>query len=565
MVRVRCENLTIRYPGSDRDALSDLNLACSPGRLLGILGPSGAGKSTLALALASLIPNPVPAAVRGVIQWTENARVPMTPQAVRRRCGIVTQDPWAQLTGIARTCGEEVGFGLSMLGMPRDSMVKRVRLALQELGIPDLECRDTSTLSGGELQRVILACFVALENELLVLDQPVSHLDLDGSTRLLDAVVRMVRQGRTIAFTDESAELAVRVCDDIGILSDGKLVHEGPRRTLSGSFGFEAHGIQTPLAMAVDQILSRGAGSSGANGCQAPPADWNEGRWVSHEASETPLISFADVGVQYLPGVWALRNVSFDIHRGEKVALIGHNGAGKTTTARVVVGLVPPLTGVVRLLGNDLRHWNPHEVAKKVGYAFQNPTDQVFKTSVRDEVAVGLKLLGLGGRQLWKRADEILATTGLESYARTHPYDLPDAKKRLLTIATAIAAYPRLLIVDEPTANLDFAAKLLVGDLVGRLAREGTSILAISHDVDFVAEYFQRVIVLHRGTVRADGPAAQVLTNRQLLTEASLDVPSPTKLWLERFRPSISTVSSTVSRVPLTRAELIATLRSHPG
>jgi len=226
------------------------------------------------------------------------------------------------------------------------------------------------------------------------------------------------------------------------------------------------------------------------------------------------------------------------------------------------VNLVTPRSGQICILGKDLRDWTSRDIARHVGYAFQNPADQIFKITVRDEIAVGLKLLGLKGKYLQNRIEEVLDTTGLQSYISTHPYDLPDAKKRLLSIAIAIAPLPQILIIDEPTAGLDFHAKLIVSDIISKFAHRGVSIIAISHDTDFVAENFDRAIVLRKGTIRRGGPTNEILTNGDLLLEASLSVPSATGFWLEHFAPSAPNAEGAVAQTPATRAELLATLRN---
>lgn len=241
-------------------------------------------------------------------------------------------------------------------------------------------------------------------------------------------------------------------------------------------------------------------------------------------------ISCDNVTFAYTPAVVALRGVSLEIAPGETVAIIGENGAGKTTLAKHFNGLLKPNEG--RVLVGD---WNTREhpvsqLAARVGYAFQNPDDQLFKRSVAAEVAFGPENLGFSEAEVDEAVGWALQLVGLRDVAETHPHDLHTAQRRLVALAATLAMKTPILVIDEPTIGQDARGIARLGEIVATLRNDGRTVIAISHNINFCAEHFARVVVMAQGQIIADGPAAQVFARRETLAQAQVEPPQITRL-----------------------------------
>ncbi|MCX8204083.1 MAG: energy-coupling factor ABC transporter ATP-binding protein [Candidatus Nezhaarchaeota archaeon] len=220
-----------------------------------------------------------------------------------------------------------------------------------------------------------------------------------------------------------------------------------------------------------------------------------------------------------------LKGVDLKIDKGELVAIVGENGAGKTTLAKHFIGLLKPQRGRVEVLGLDTSKAEVYELAKYVGFAFQNPDHQLFSETVEKEVGFVLKNLGVPLSEATRRVEATLAKLGIAEFRARSPLTLSSGERRRVALASILSHDPSLLILDEPTVGQDAAQKERLALLMGRLAKEGKTVVVITHDVEFVADYIDRVIVMSKGKVVADGPAEEVLVNESLLLSASLKPP----------------------------------------
>jgi energy-coupling factor transport system ATP-binding protein len=243
-------------------------------------------------------------------------------------------------------------------------------------------------------------------------------------------------------------------------------------------------------------------------------------------------IAIRDLAFQYPGGVQALDGVSLSIEPGESVALIGENGAGKSTLAKHLNGLLKPASGEVRIGDWDTREHSPAQLARRVGYAFQNPDNQIFASRVAEEVAFGPRNLGFNPAEVEETVEAALYALGLSTERETHPYDLHIADRKLLTIASVLAMRTPIVILDEPTTGQDAAHIAEVGAVVESLKMSGHTVIAISHDLDFCARHFERVIVMRDGLILIDGRAAEVLTQPALLARAAVEPPQLVRLAL---------------------------------
>ncbi len=238
-----------------------------------------------------------------------------------------------------------------------------------------------------------------------------------------------------------------------------------------------------------------------------------------------PIIKVENVWFAYDDKVVALRGVSLDIYPGEMIAIIGQNGGGKTTLAKHLNGLLKPKKGRVLVKGMDTRYTPTHKIVKVVGYVFQNPSHQLFASTVYDEVAYGPKNLGIEGEELDKRVKWALSMVGLEGYEKENPYDLDYGKMKLLTIASVISMDPEVFVLDEPTTGQDHRGRMILADLCKKLNEQGKTVIVITHDMKFVAEVARRTILMADGRIVLDGPTREVMSAIDVLRKAAIKPP----------------------------------------
>jgi energy-coupling factor transport system ATP-binding protein len=236
-----------------------------------------------------------------------------------------------------------------------------------------------------------------------------------------------------------------------------------------------------------------------------------------------PVIELEDVVFSYPSGTRALQGASLSIEAGESVAIVGQNGAGKTTLVKTMNGLLRPTRGLVRVHEQDIRHTSAAHLARQIGFVFQNPRTQIFLGSVEAEITFGPKKIGMSQEQIEARLRVALELTGLSPHRHTHPYDLTPSDRKLLTIASIVSMDQDILILDEPSGGLDMAAMDVVLHIVEAYQQQGRTVITVTHDMDFVARGFARVVVMNQGRIVADGSTADVFSQHKLLTDTHLE------------------------------------------
>jgi energy-coupling factor transporter ATP-binding protein EcfA2 len=462
--------VTYRYPGYERLALDGIDLAIDAGEIVGLTGPNRAGKSTLCLVASGLAPGSIGGELGGELR-VDGERLGRTASELAGRVGIVFSSPGAQRTGVAATVFEEVAFGPLNLGLPVADTVRRTRRALAALAIEELAERHPGRLSGGQAQLVAIASMLAMRPRYLVLDEPAAELDGEGRACVAEALRRLADD-----------EIGVLIAEhDLGLLSD-----VGARIVALRDGRIEA---ATP-----------------------PTSDAPDPRSVSLPASVGEVVvRCSGLAYEYPDGTLALDGLDLEIRAGERVAIVGRNGSGKTTLVRTWNGLLRPTRGLVEIAGRPVAGRHVASLAHQVGLTFQEPDDQLFARSCRDEVAFGARNVGLSREQLTAAVEQSLDAVGLRGEATANPYDLGPSRRRLLALASVLAMRTPVVVLDEPTMGLDVDERARVQAIVAGLAAEGRTVIAISHDVRFVSESFGRAIRLDAGRVVGDGPPADVL------------------------------------------------------
>ncbi|MER7460228.1 ABC transporter ATP-binding protein [Micromonospora sp. NPDC126480] len=459
-----------RHAGRRRWALRGVDLRIEHGERVLLLGPSGAGKSTLLAALAGLLPEDS-GAQEGSVEIDG-----LDPHKGRERVGVVFQDPETQLV-MARS-GDDVAFGLENRGVPAEDIWPRVDEALRRVGFPYHRDRPTAALSGGEQQRLALAGVLALRPNLLLLDEPTANLDPDGAALVRDAIVRSLDADTTLILVEHRVAEALPLVDRVVVLEPGG--------------GVRADG--TPEAVFATQ-----GEELAADGV------WVPGRPVPPRRATTPagdaLLTAEGLGLPPRLGA-----VDLTVRAGEALAVGGPNGAGKSTLALLLGGLLAPGTGRVaatgELAGRDARtpphRWRAPALARRIGSVFQDPEHQFVTSRVYDELALGPRRVGRPESEVRATVDALLDRLRLAALAGANPYTLSGGEARRLSVATALATAPRLLICDEPTFGQDRRTWLELVDLFAGLRDAGHGLVTVTHDAEFVAALADRHVRLER-------------------------------------------------------------------
>jgi energy-coupling factor transport system ATP-binding protein len=441
---ITLEGFGWRHAGRRAWAVRGIDLRIERGERVLLLGPSGAGKSTLLAALGGLLP---------ADSGEREGRVD-----VPGRVGIVFQDPQSQL--VMSRAGDEVAFGLENLGWPARRLWPRVDEVLCQVGFPYGRDRDTSELSGGEQQRLALAGALAADPEVLLLDEPTANLDPAGATLIRQALRASLSPGHTMVVVEHRiAEILDLVTRVVVLAPGGGVRADGPPSLLTGPLG--------------DELADEGVWVPGRPPAALPPGGPPGEPLLRTESLRVRELTFPDLSVC----------------RGEALAVVGANGSGKSTLALALGGLLKPAAGTVTTRWGDRPHrWRAATLAGRIGSVFQNPEHQFVTNTVRHELA-------LGGTAS-DRVDELLSRLRLDKLAGANPFTLSGGEARRLSVATALAARPALLLLDEPTFGQDRRTWSELIALLGQLRADGHGIVTVTHDPDVVAVLADRTLTL---------------------------------------------------------------------
>jgi energy-coupling factor transport system ATP-binding protein len=535
---LRVRDVAITHVGEDAATPAAVSFDVAVGEVVLLLGPSGSGKSTLTLALNGLIPQAVLADVRGTIRVAGGDVATTTVAELSTQVGMVFQDPDAQL--VTGTLLDEVAFGPENLRMPVGEVLARAEAALRRVGLWDRRAENPDRLSGGGRQRLAIACALAMGSPLLVLDEPTANLDPQGIEEVYAALADLVADGeRAILLVEHNLDAAIGFIDRAVVLDhDGRLIADGSVDAVLRDRAAELHamGVWLPTS-ALAALRLRRAGYA-LEPLPLTPAELRAALQAADDPASPiaradgppavragePLIRVRGLSLRR-GRADVLREIDLDVRRGEFVAVVGANGAGKTSLIQAIAGVVPPPRGTVHVDGLDVGRADTRTLSSRIGFVFQNPEHQFIANTVFDELAHGLRQQRLPDAEVRARTEELLARFGLTAKADTHPFLLSGGQKRRLSVGTALVAGAPVLALDEPTFGQDRArADELLG-LLRELNREGTTILVVTHDMQLVSEYADRVVVMKDGRVLAHGATADVFADADLIERAGLRPP----------------------------------------
>lgn len=529
-------------------ALRDVNLTIQQGEYVAILGHNGSGKSTLARHLnALLLPTQGDVWVKG---WNTKERSHL--RHIRSTVGMVFQVPDNQL--VATIVEEDVAFGPENLGVPHSELVRRVDWALDQVDMLPFRHRAPHLLSGGQKQRICIAGILAMQPEVLVLDEATAMLDPVGRQEVLQIAQRLNKeQGVTIVAITHFMHEAIQA-DRIVVMAEGQIVLQGkPHELFQQADKLRALHLDVPqvteLAIALHarlpdfptDILSieemvdalrkkietrdRRLETSAVLPRPSPLAPYPSAlislqHLAHYYMRDTPLV------------VKALHDINIEIHQGEIVGLIGHTGSGKSTVVQHFNGLLRPHEGTVKILGEDMQ--NPkvdvRTIRRKVGLVFQFPEAQLFEQYVGDDVAYGPRNLQLSREEVRARVRKAMEAVGLgfEQFKDRLTFSLSGGQMRRVALAGVLALEPEVLVLDEPTAGLDPEGRRQLLEHILALHAQGVTLVMISHNMEELAAICDRLYVIVDGRTALEGAPDQIFAQSAELHNLGLDVPPVT-------------------------------------
>ena len=559
---VKLENLTYSYPHSDFQVLSDVNLELEKGEFVLLVGPSGCGKSTLVRCLNRLVPEISGGSFSGrvLLQGKDLKKEKIKKLALE--VGMVFQNPETQL--FCLTVAEDISFGPENLGLPRIEVLSRVEKALKAVRLEKLRDHFIFTLSGGEKQRTAIGGNLAMEPEILVLDEPTSDLDPAGTQEVLELLRRLNEEKQTtLILIEHKLDSVFEMADRMLVMDEGRLIFDGkPFEILCREEEtLKKLGIHPPQLIEIARLLGMDSEASIAPSYEnvlkrlaellkVPAAESQLESWKGQKLeTSTSILSSEDnlphVRIENLcyrleDGSEILKNINLDIKNGEFLALLGHNGAGKTTLAGHLIGFFRPSCGRILLNGKDTEGYSTAQLSRKVGYLFQNPDSQIFMDSVIKEVRFGLETMEIPEEEIEKRVNESLEIMELSAYKNRHPHSLSRGQRQRLAVASILAIEPDLLVLDEPTTGQDRGHIFKFLDKIRELKKLGKTVILITHDMELVAEYAERVVVMKQGRILLDGPTANVFSSTEELNEAGIIPPLLSRLGLDLRKQGIN-------------------------
>jgi energy-coupling factor transport system ATP-binding protein len=514
---IKFDGVTYTYPESSSAALNDISLEIGDGEFVLLVGGSGAGKSTLLRAMNGLVPHFYGGVWRGHVLLDGLDTLTRQPHELAGRVGFVFQDAEAQ--AVAEDVENELAFGMENLGLDPQLMRRRVEEVLHQLDLDNLRQRRVSTLSGGERQRLAVAAALTMQPRALLLDEPTSQLDPQSAEELLTLLQKLNADlGITVVISEHRLERVVQYADRLIYMADGAIAADGPPRAALATVPFSPPVVTlgkalgwSPLPLSVREARRFvGPGplpaSPGGGGALATPSPLVGEGWGG--GSGDLLLELRNLSFAY-PGVEVLHNLNLSVQRREVLAVMGRNGAGKTTLLKLIVGLLRPTGGEVRLVGANIIGKPVSELAKRIGYVPQNARVTLFADTVADELRFTLRGHRLPTDE--QRISDTLTALGIAQHASSYPRDLSIGEQQRVGIAALLVANPDLVLLDEPTRGLDYANKAALVAYLDTLKQQGRAVVLVTHDVELVAEVADRVALLANAEVAVIGPTRAIL------------------------------------------------------
>lgn len=483
---IELRDFSYTYGVAENSTLKNINLKVREGELLLVTGHSAAGKTTLALAMAGILHHEIGGRIEGEILFkNRNIRDFAGMKELSRHIGMVFDDAESQL--IFTSVEEEILSGLENRGHSKKEVMRRLEEVMGFCEISHLKKRAPHTLSGGQKQKVALAATLALDTEVLILDEATAELDSKAVKRIFSILKKLKEAGKTIIIVDHNIEDFLEIGDKVVLLEKGKV-----------------KAIKSPADFSVSSSVSRPFNSEPAEKVLNKTYDKElQSELQLFRQRSQPIISVNKLTQRY-GEVLALDGIDLEIHPGELVAILGENGSGKTTLVKHFNGLLRPYSGNVTIKELEASKASVNELVKHTGLVFQNPDNMLFEDTVEAEIAFGLNNIDVIGSEAAEAITHSLELVDLSEKQKVFPRHLSRGERQRLAVACVIAMRPELIILDEPTTGLDADESDRMMQLMRKLQQKGHTIVMVTHNLQLVKDHAERVIRMEAGKIVED-------------------------------------------------------------
>ncbi len=538
------------YPNSQKPILKNISLNIRKGEFLGIIGPTGSGKTTLCLALNGIIPQFYGGRFFGYIKIAGLDTLKYPVSHLSRYIGSVFEDPETQLVSTSVT--NEIAFALENLCINREEIITCISSSLTAVRLEGMESKHPQELSGGQKQRLAIAAAIALKPQLLILDEPTSQLDPIGSQEVFATVKKLNKElGITIVMVSHASEEMAQFSDRLALLSGGEIIKLGtPEEVYTKIPLLETHNLRPPEVAKIFYAIK----AKGIKFSQVPvtleqgiktlrqlknnisiSATFERDK-KKYKKNLVSLLSTRQLTYCYENNVKALNQISLDIFSGEYVLIAGQNGSGKSTLVKHFLKLLEPTQGTVQVKNRNTKVLSISDISRIIGYVGQNPDNQIFNMTVKDEVTFALNNLGYQKSKVDNRACKILEEIGLLEFSQAHPFSLAKGDRARIIIASILAMETDIIIFDEPTTGQDYKGACSILEITRKLHQAGKTIIVITHHLYLMSNYAERVIIMKAGEVILDAFIDEAYHKVELLKSTYLIPPQAVLLTQEMNR-----------------------------
>ena len=523
---IQFKDFTFKYDAQAEPTLKSLNLSIEKGQKVLIVGPSGSGKSTIGQCLNGIIPNINHGEKRGQLTIAGKDAFDLSIYDKSHLVSTVLQDPDGQFIGL--TVAEDLAFALENDCLPLDQMTDKINYWANKLDLTAFLDSRPQDLSGGQKQRVSLAGVLIDESPILLFDEPLSNLDPKSGQETIELIDRIHQEGQTTTIIIEHRleDVLYRQVDKVILINDGQILFDGHPDDLLKTNLLVENGIREPLYVTALKDLNVDVTKAEhlSDLSQLDLSDITVAG-LSQSANtvpKDPILEVKQLKFSYQENQPILKDISFAIHKGERIAIVGKNGAGKSTLAKALCQFIKPTAGDICYQGQSIMEDSIKERAEKIGYVLQNPNQMISQTMIFDEVALGLRLRGVNEQEVEKRVLETLKVCGLYEFRKWPISALSFGQKKRVTIASVLVMNPEIILLDEPTAGQDKRHYTEIMTFLNQLNKAGHTIIMITHDMQLMLEYSDRSIVVSDGKIIADCSPVALFCQAEVLEKANL-------------------------------------------
>lgn len=531
---IQFKDFSFKYRTQAKPTLKNINLTINKGEKILIIGSSGSGKSTIAKCINALIPSSFPGKISGSLSVCGLSPKDEGIFSMSKHIGTVLQDTDAQFIGLS--VAEDIAFALENDNTPREVMMEKVKEAAKIVNVSSLLTSSPSSLSGGQKQRVSLAGILVDDVEVFLFDEPLANLDPASGKKIIALIdeLNKTKEKTVIIIEHRLEDVLYKDVDRIILMENGEIVADSTSAALLASNLLFEKGIREPLYISALKYagctLREEDRIESIETINLEPYKQNVLSWFekipnsSLPPSKENALELKNVSFRYDENApFSIKNVSFEIKKGEMVSIVGTNGAGKSTIASLICGFYTQSEGQILLNGEDISNLSIKERGEKIGFVLQNQNQMISKSIIFDEVALGLSVRKVGKDEIKERVNKALKICGMYPFRNWPVSSVSFGQKKRVTIASILVMNPSVIILDEPTAGQDYAHYTEIMEFLKKLNRElGITIIMITHDMHLMLEYTDKTIVISGGEVLATGKSADILTNEEITSRASL-------------------------------------------